>query len=194
MTPHQTDLLIARLAVLLIAFPLHELAHAYLADRLGDDTPRLAGRLSLNPLKQLNVLGSVLLILFGVGWASVPITPQKLRPNPLTGHMRVAMVGPLVNLILAVLIVLPGQLPMFRELAIEFSYLNWVIFLLNMLPLPPFDGFYVWRGLAPKLLTWLEPYGGWLLVGLVIGSFISGWPVFDWLVFQPARAITLWFY
>ena len=92
-----------RLLILMIAFPVHELAHAITADRLGDSTPRYSGRITLNPLAQLNFLGSFLMIVVGLGWAYVPINPSALRPNPRTGHMIVAAAGPISNLILATL-------------------------------------------------------------------------------------------
>ena len=92
-----------RLLILLIAFPVHELAHAIVADRLGDSTPRYHGRITLNPLAQLNFIGSFLMLFVGLGWAYVPINPSRLQPNPRTGHMIVAAAGPISNVIMAIL-------------------------------------------------------------------------------------------
>ena len=91
-----------RILILLIAFPIHELAHAVVADWLGDSTPRYHGRITPNPLAQLNLIGSFLMLIVGLGWAYVPIQPNNLRPNPRTGHMIVAVAGPVSNIILAI--------------------------------------------------------------------------------------------
>lgn len=87
--------------ILLFAFPLHELAHALAADRFGDDTPRRAGRITLNPFKQLDLLGSALFLLFGFGWASVPINSNNFRGNWRLKETLVALAGPAANLLLA---------------------------------------------------------------------------------------------
>ncbi|HEC34460.1 MAG TPA: site-2 protease family protein, partial [Chloroflexi bacterium] len=75
--------LLARLIVLVVGFPIHEWAHAWSADQLGDNTPRWEGRLSLNPMAHLDVLGSILLLLTGFGWAKpVPVNPYRMRVAP----------------------------------------------------------------------------------------------------------------
>src|SRR5688572_3299601 len=99
---------IARLITLVIAFTIHEFAHAWTAVELGDDTPRHAGRLTLNPIAHLDFFGSLLLIVGGFGWAKpVPFNPYNLRIGPRLGTALVAAAGPFSNLVLALLAALP---------------------------------------------------------------------------------------
>lgn len=77
----------------LLAFAYHEFAHAFVADRLGDDTPRQFGRLTLNPFVHLDIFGTLMLLLVGFGWASTPVNPRNLRGNPRTAHAVVAVAG-----------------------------------------------------------------------------------------------------
>src|SRR5512137_432571 len=103
-----TSTLIAYIIVLLIAFSVHEFAHAWTADRFGDDTPRLNGRLSLNPLAHLDPIGSLMLLIAGFGWAKpVPVNPYALHRNSSAGVMWVSLAGPFSNLLMAIL----GSLP-----------------------------------------------------------------------------------
>src|SRR3972149_5351435 len=89
------EFLLARVFPLIIAFPVHEFAHAWTANELGDDTPRLAGRLTLTPLAHLDVLGSLMLVLAGFGWAKpVPVNPYALQRRTPAGVMIVAAAGP----------------------------------------------------------------------------------------------------
>ena len=90
-----------RLVVLLTALPFHEFAHAWAADKLGDPTARYQGRLTLNPFKHLDLMGSLLMLVAGFGWAKpVPINPRNFK-NPKTGMALSAAAGPLSNLLLA---------------------------------------------------------------------------------------------
>jgi hypothetical protein len=103
--------LIARLFVLLTAFAVHEFAHAWTANRFGDDTPRLYGRLTLNPLAHLDVMGSLMLIFVGFGWAKpVPVNAYYLERRSPAALMWVSLAGPLSNLLMAVLAAIPFQL------------------------------------------------------------------------------------
>jgi hypothetical protein len=155
-----------RLLILLIAFPIHELAHAITADRLGDSTPRYYGRITLNPLAQLNFLGSFLMLVVGLGWAYVPINPGNLRPNPRTGHMIVAVVGPISNLILAALCAILWQ-------ALSPA-------------LQTFDN-------VTDLAFGLEKIQRFGMLIFLLAFFLLpflGVPILDWLIFRPASAIT----
>ena len=106
--------LIARLIVLVVAFTIHELAHAWTADRFGDDLPRLQGRLTLNPLVHLDPLGSILLLATGFGWARpVPVNPENFA-DPRKDHMIVSFAGPAMNLVISmVCFLLLGVLMLF---------------------------------------------------------------------------------
>ncbi|MCP4356980.1 MAG: site-2 protease family protein, partial [Chloroflexi bacterium] len=196
-----------RILILLIAFPIHELAHAITADRLGDSTPRYNGRITLNPLAQLNLLGSFLMIFVGLGWAYVPINPSYLRPNPRTGHMIVAVAGPISNLVLAALCailwyILRPALLTFNSFSVlnntfnilsQFTWINLALFFLNLVPIAPLDGFFVLKGLLPYELAYrlegLQRYGVLIFLAVFFIAPFLGIPVLDWLIFGPAGAI-----
>jgi Zn-dependent protease len=135
---------------LLVGLIAHEFAHAAVAVARGDQTPRLDGRLSLNPSHHLDPLGSIAVLLVGFGWAKpVRINPYRMR-GPYDAAV-VALAGPLTNLVLAVLISIPIKLglnagsfdagwPPWRLLLVAF-YLNVALAVLNFLPIPPLDGY-----------------------------------------------------
>jgi Zn-dependent protease len=187
------------LSILLIAPPLllsiilHEIAHGWVAYRLGDDTAARAGRLTLNPLPHIDPLGSVglplLLAVTGLptfGWAKpVPVHYGKLR-NPRRDMIAVALAGPLTNLVLALLCVilahqlLAAGLRLGAHAALAAMQLNVALAVFNMLPLPPLDGSRVLVGLLPlpaaRALSRLEPYGMLIVIALlytgVLGSIV----------------------
>lgn len=165
------QVLITRVLVLLVALTLHEYAHARVADWLGDDTPRLAGRLTLNPLKHLDPVGTLTLLLAGFGWARpVPVDGQNLRRAHPAGMVFVAIAGPLTNLLLAIIASLPLRLklvawvssPASSLLASPADFLwsavsiNVALFLFNLIPLAPLDGEKLIAFLIPD--AWQEAY------------------------------------
>jgi Zn-dependent protease len=198
----------AHLLILLIAFPVHELAHAVVADRLGDPTPRQHGRITLNPFAQLNLVGSLLMLFIGLGWAYVPVTPRNLRPNPRTGHMIVAAAGPISNLVLAIIcallwlslgtsLVAAGAIGMaeyVRRVLFFFTFINLALLFFNLVPIAPLDGFTVLKGLLPYDLAYklegLQRYGMLLFLGVFFIAPLLGLPVVDRLIFGPALAVT----
>ena len=194
--------ILALLPILLIALPVHEFAHAWTADQLGDDTPRLNGRLTLNPLSHLDVIGSLLLLFAGFGWAKpVPINPYALQRRTPAGVMIVAAAGPLSNVALALLVAIPFRLGLVTASAsilvplLEFFILiNLVLFFFNLIPIFPLDGEKVLTYFLPPagqaFLAQIRPYGPILLAGLVILSSRSGLNVLDIIVHGPALAIT----
>lgn len=178
--------LLSRLIVLVIGMPVHEWAHAWSAHELGDDTARLEGRLSLNPMVHLDFLGGLLLLLTGFGWAKpVPVNPYRMRTAPRTGMALSALAGPVSNLLVAALCAIPFRLGVLH-LADAFtgrSLLNpalilWGIAdvsinlaLFNLLPFFPLDGEKVLVGVLPphwadRLLA-LRPYSPYILMGLL---------------------------
>jgi Zn-dependent protease len=194
--------ILALLPILLIALPVHEFAHAWTADQLGDDTPRLAGRLTLNPLNHLDVIGSLLLLFAGFGWAKpVPINPYALQRRTPAGVMIVAAAGPLSNVALALLVAIPFRLGLVTASAsiivplLEFFILiNLVLFFFNLIPIFPLDGEKVLTYFLPPagqaFLAQIRPYGPILLAALVILSSRSGLNLLEIIVHGPALAIT----
>ena len=197
--------------VLLFSLTVHESAHAWTADRLGDPTGRLLGRVSLNPLVHIDWIGTVLFPLMGMlggggffGWAKpVPVNVGRLRRHR-ADYVLVAAAGPASNMLVAivaaaVLALLPGATvasdaeqvvePLRRLLWIAMS-LNVTLAVLNMLPIPPLDGGTVLGGLLPRALAMrydaLRPYGFIILLALMVRGG------FDYLVATPAQFILSW--
>jgi Zn-dependent protease len=173
----------------LMAITCHEVSHGYVADRLGDNTARLMGRLTLNPLKHLDIIGTLMVFIIGIGWAKpVPVNFNNLR-NPKRDMVWVAAAGPITNFTLALLSAMalrgmaalvggmPGGSP-FEALSspillmLAFSvYINLLLAIFNLIPVPPLDGGRVAVGLLPSrpalALARFEPYGMILIIVLV---------------------------
>ncbi len=191
------------LIALLIAFTVHEFAHAWTAWRFGDPTAKNAGRLTLNPAPHLDLVGTLLILIVGFGWAKpVPVNPAYFR-NPRLAGTLVTFAGPLANLVTAFvtmfllfLLLLTGAIHVLPDFWQDFVqtllqviiHLNVVLFFFNLIPLPFFDGYFIIRYLAPdrigRQLSALEPYA--LLIFLVIvltpiGNYFLD-PIFNILV------------
>lgn len=172
--------------VIILAFAYHEFAHAYVADRFGDPTPRLYGRMTLNPIPHLSLVGLVTLFLFGFGGAYTPVNPSMLRGNRRQSHALVAIAGPIANLIMASIFAILFRLWIANDidlplppLVIKFITLlfywgvtlNIFLAVFNMLPIPPLDGFTILQGVLPAELAYqIEPmrrYGMLILLGVL---------------------------
>ncbi len=175
---------LARLIVLLVGMPIHEWAHAWSAHELGDDTPRWEGRLSLNPLAHLDILGAILILLTGFGWAKpVPVNPYRMRRSPRAGMAISAFAGPASNLVVAMLCALPFRLGWVSLADVVFTRLNLAtllflvadvslnLALFNLLPFFPLDGEKVLVGVLPPrwgdALLSFRPYSPYVLLGLL---------------------------
>ncbi len=199
--------ILAKISIMLVpallAVTLHEVAHGFFADKLGDPTARLLGRLTLNPLRHLDPVGTLALLIFGFGWARpVPVNFQNLE-RPRRDMILVSLAGPGTNLALALASAVllrsvawldpgTGSDPSFFgsmlepvQLMAAFSlYINVILAVFNLLPIPPLDGGRVMTGLLParqaELLSRLEPFGFVIIIFLVF--FTSLWR----LVLGPA--------
>ncbi|HEX16272.1 MAG TPA: site-2 protease family protein [Deltaproteobacteria bacterium] len=178
---------------ILAAVTFHEVAHGWVADRLGDPTPRLAGRLTLNPIKHLDPIGTlVFFVTRMIGWARpVPINPLNFR-DPRRGMMWVALAGPAANVVLAmgcgVLYRTLTSLPVsaaspFANVLIPLVLMlhigvvvNLGLALFNLIPVPPLDGGRILAGLLPReraeVLSRIEPYGFLILLLLIFGGVV----------------------
>lgn len=199
--------LIARVVTLLIAFTIHELAHAVVADRMGDPTARNMGRFSLNPLVHLDPMGSIMLILTGFGWAKpVMVNPYNLRGNPRTGMAIVAAAGPLSNLIMALLASIPyqlglltpeffasGTLPSVSFMLTQFIWINLILAFFNLIPVPPLDGYKILIAILPAEMAYqlrpLERYGFMILIALLFLLPMVGIDILGTLVMAPASQV-----
>ena len=169
-------------AALIVAISAHEANHALVATALGDDTPRRYGRLSLNPFRHIQLGMLLVFVLLGVGWGSTPVTPGKLRPSPRTGSALVAVAGPLANLALALVLSLPlranlAMPPLAHQFLVIAILLNLLLFVFNLIPFPPLDGFTVLLGILPAslaaVLKRVERYGFALIPVLFLLSFLG---------------------
>ena len=198
--------------VLLFSLTVHEMAHAWTADRLGDPTARLLGRVSLNPIVHADLIGTVIFPLAAmvsgvplIGWAKpVPVNTRQLR-RPRRDYMLVAAAGPASNVVMAIaaaalLRIVPvspvtlGEPNVSAPLAALLSQglrLNVLLAVFNMIPIPPLDGGNVLSGLLPTRLAHrfnavVRPYGYLLLYALMLTGG------FEYLVIPPSRLLLSW--
>lgn len=199
------SLAIAFAITAILAFAYHEFAHAIVADRLDDPTPRSYGRISLNPFVHLNAFGILMLFLLGFGWATTPVNPNRLRGNPRTSMAIVAIAGPAANLLMALLFAIPirldiltmasssGILPNLFEIALMGIWINLVLFAFNLLPIPPLDGFTILLGLLPADLAYqlrsIQQYGPMLLLAILILPSLVGFSIFSIIIYPIMGAL-----
>jgi Zn-dependent protease len=195
--------IVAWILPVLFAITVHETAHGWMALRLGDKTALMLGRLTLNPIRHIDPLGTILIpglmyLMAGFifGWAKpVPITWQNLK-QPKRDMVYVAAAGPLSNLLMAVFWALSIRIGLSlgdMGLALVFMgvagiFINTILMVLNLLPLPPLDGGRVMTGLLPGPLAYrfslIEPYGFLILVGLLVTGLLGVilWPVIEFFI------------
>ncbi len=169
--------LLVLVAIILVVITVHEFSHALVAVMLGDPTPRLAGRLTLNPIKHIDPIGFLCLLLIRFGWAKpVPINPYNFS-NPARGEMLVSFAGPLSNFLLAwiaavALRFLPPQLVLNGYMVFimsNFIYINLALAVFNLLPIPPLDGSHILEPFLPyEVRRVFEQYGFFILIFILI--------------------------
>jgi Zn-dependent protease len=193
--------LVVGFVVLLLSLTVHEAAHAWSADHLGDSTARMLGRLSLNPAVHVDFIGTILFPLIAlatnlplIGWAKpVPVNTRALGPQWRQKFMLVAAAGPASNLVLAVIAAILARLTPAGALSGAFEvavYVNVLLALFNMVPVPPLDGGNVLSGLltGPMAESFdrLRPYGFLILYGLMLSGIL--WTI----VSPPASLLVSW--
>jgi len=166
--------------ILLISITIHEFAHAFAADRLGDPTPRLAGRLTLNPINHIDPIGFLMLLIIHIGWAKpVPINPYNFK-NPRSGMVITGLAGPISNFIFAwMLVVCLKTIPILSGLVIELLqlaiWINLALIVFNLLPIPPLDGSRIFSPFLPvEVQINLERYGFIILIAILLFPGTSG--------------------
>jgi Zn-dependent protease len=194
---------VPRLLVLVIALTVHEFAHAWSADRFGDYTPRDSGRVTLNPLAHLDLIGSFAFLLTGFGWAKpVPVNLYALERSNRFAPMWVAIAGPISNLLMAILGAIPIRLglidglpPLAVDFFLQFVWLNLILMLFNLIPIFPLDGEKVLTYLLTpesglrKTLDQIRSVGPMILLFLIISPTIIGFNILGTLVGEPASAL-----
>jgi Zn-dependent protease len=177
--------LLKLIPAILAGLTVHELAHAWAALKLGDDTPRLMGRLTLNPLKHVDLIGFVMLVVAGFGWAKPVMINRANLKRPVRDDILIALAGPLSNLLFAVLLVFllklvvvlvpfgsGGALQTVASVFLVFIGINVSLGLFNLLPIPPLDGSHVVSNMlslksAASAAVYFR-YGSYFLLGLIL--------------------------
>ena len=190
---------VAFLLGLVIGITVHEASHATSAYFLGDDTAYRDGRVTLNPISHLDLLGSMMLLLAGFGWGKpTPVVPSKLRGG-VFGPVAVALAGPVSNLLIVVFCAALYLLPPFQEsggylftLVVMVAFTNALLFVFNLIPIPPLDGSKVIFPFLPRALDgfvdFMNQYGPMILLGIILVSFLTRLPILS-ILLAPVRPL-----
>jgi Zn-dependent protease len=188
---------VALLLGLVVGVVVHEAAHAYSAYLLGDDTAYRAGRVTLNPAAHLDLLGSMMFLMAGFGWGKpTPVVTSKLRGGVL-GPVAVAAAGPLSNLLIVAVCAALYQLPPFQSgylqvIVLLAAFGNALLFVFNLIPIPPLDGSKVIFPFLPRALDgfvdFMNQYGPMILLGIILISFVTKLPVLS-ILLAPVRPL-----
>jgi Zn-dependent protease len=193
---------VAFLLGLVIGITIHEASHATSAYLLGDDTAYRDGRVTLNPISHLDLLGSLMLLMAGFGWGRpTPVVPSKLRGG-VFGPVAVALAGPVSNLLIVAVCAALYLLPPFREqggylfiLVVMVAFTNALLFVFNLIPIPPLDGSKVIFPFLPRaldgLVDFMNQYGPMILLGLILVSFVTNLPIFSILLAPVQPLLTV---
>ena len=200
-------ILISRIITLLIAFTVHEFAHAWTAFKFGDDTAARAGRLTLNPIAHLDIVGSLMLLVAGFGWAKpVPVNPYILERKSPSAMMIVSLAGPISNMLLAILAAIPFRLnlvsyapstsiffPSISDFLLDFIFINIALLLFNLIPISPLDGEKVLYSLLPaggaRFMDTIRPYGPIILLALIMLGRLGSVDLLSAIMRPPLTAL-----
>ena len=195
------EVLVLLIPVLLFALVFHEFSHGWVANKLGDPTAKYSGRLTLNPIAHLDMMGSLMILFVGFGWAKpVPVDSRYLA-NPRTDMMKIAFAGPASNLLLAFIagtfIRFTGNLGPLSSMLMMFTQINIMLAVFNMIPIPPLDGSQIFSGLMvrknPDLVLKLQIYGPQILFGLILFGMLTRISPIWWLMSPFVNFIMLLF-
>lgn len=187
---------------LLFAITVHEYSHAWMAYRKGDPTAKQAGRLTLNPLSHIDIVGLVLLYFYGFGWAKpVPVNPFNFK-NPHKDELWVSLAGPGSNMLLALIFGLifrllitpyalssgPSTQQLFLIMLVKGIQLNLVLAVFNLIPVNPLDGSHILSGLLPPKyyiqLSQIQKYAPYVLLGVILLDYFLNLGIL-WSIFKP---------
>jgi len=205
LTAGRFELFLLILIALVLSLSLHEFGHAYAAKLYGDDTAQRAGRLTLNPIRHIDLMGLLMVVLLGFGYAKpVPTDPRNFKSR--SGELVVSAAGPAMNLILAVaainLYVLGRQLgfdplrdPGPRFFFVYLAQINLLLMVFNLIPLGALDGHYILPYFLPSQLAlryryYNARYGNFVLLGLIVLG-IMGMPIFEYVFSISERLLPL---
>src|SRR5215210_5887673 len=194
---------VAFLLGLVLGITVHEASHATSAYLLGDDTAYRDGRVTLNPVSHLDLLGSLMLLMAGFGWGKpTPVVPSKLRGG-VFGPVAVALAGPVSNLLIVAFCAALYLLPPFQDsggylriIVVMVAFTNALLFVFNLIPIPPLDGSKVIFPFLPRALDgvvmFMNQYGPMILLGLILISFVTNFPIFG-ILLAPVQPILTFF-
>ena len=194
--------LISRIVILIISLTVHEFSHAKTADMFGDNTPRANGRLTLNPLAHLDVIGSLMILVAGFGWAKpVPVNPYALGRSSSAALMLVSLAGPLSNFLMAIFAAIPLRLglaggaapaaflPSPERFLLEFIFINLLLAFFNLIPLAPLDGDKIADFFFPppvqRFLQPIRPYGPLILLAILFLAPTLGFDILGRVLYPP---------
>jgi Zn-dependent protease len=195
--------IIITIPAILIAFTFHEYAHAIVADKLGDKTPRFQGRLTLNPISHIDPIGFILILFLHFGWAKPVQTNPSAFKNYYKDDLKVSIAGPLANLIIGFIFAFVSAIlykvfpsndlgALLCQMAEMVSVLNCTFFLLNLIPIPGFDGFHILRDLFPKAFYSISDslYRYQLIIFIVLAMpIMGGQSILGYIIGTPSYAI-----
>lgn len=189
---------------IIIGFTVHEYAHAYLAVKLGDKTPKFQGRLTLNPFAHIDIIGFLMILIVGFGWAKpVEINPRAFK-NGYKDDLKVSLAGPLANFITALVCTLLlivffkiglYKIPLMNIIVhfIEYGiYINCMLFIFNLVPIPGLDGFHIFRDLFPEFYYKVanELYRFQMIILILFVLPINNFSIAQIVVGEPVKALT----
>ena len=187
--------IVAAAVIILVALPVHEMAHAAMAVQLGDPTPRMQGRYTFNPIAHIDPFGALLILLTGFGWAKpVQWNPNNIDVDVRLGTILVAAAGPVSNLLLAAVAVYlapaAAAIPILEQFLGFFIWINVLLFVFNLIPVPPLDGSHILFALLPgdnfEFRMALNRFGFLILLATI---FIARDAIIG-----PARLIVEWLF